>query len=207
MTQTLDAFRNDARSWLADNFPPALKNQAPPGIAGFGAKFTGDWKIWQERLGEKGWSTPTYPSEYGGGGLSPEQTAVLRDEMKAAGAINPIGGFGTMMWGPTLLDYGTDEQKKRYIQPMLDNHWGGTMALTESDAGSNVGVGRTKAIINLIASSSSWRAHTERDLYNRGRERGLVARSYCPNPQTTGTFSRIIGALSGARSKRSNAYS
>lgn len=68
-------------------------------------------------------------------------------------------------------------------------------------------VGRTKAIIDLIASSSSWRAHTERDLYNRGRERGLVARSYCPNPQTTGTFSRILGALSGARSKRSNAYS
>lgn len=53
MTQELDAFRDEARQWLTDNFPPALANKRPPGIAGFGAKFTGDWKIWQEKLGEK----------------------------------------------------------------------------------------------------------------------------------------------------------
>ncbi len=66
---------------------------------------------------------------------------------------------------------------------------------------------RTKVVIDLIATTSSWRALSERDLYNRGRERGLVARSYCPNPQSSGTFSRILGAISSARSKRSRAFS
>ncbi len=138
MTQTLDAFREEAKSWLTDNFPPALKNQHPPGIAGFGAKFTGDWKTWQDRLGDKGWSTPTYPAEYGGGGLSQEQAAVLREEMKAAGAINPIGGFGTMMWGPTLLDYGTDEQKRRYLPDIIKGniHW--CQGYSEPGAGSDL---------------------------------------------------------------------
>jgi len=99
MTQDLDTFREEARAWLDENFPPALKGQRPPGIAGFGAKFTDDWKAWQEQLGEKGWSTPTWPQEYGGGGLSPEQAAVLREEMKRAGAIYaPRGRIEIRNW-------------------------------------------------------------------------------------------------------------
>ena len=138
MTQDLNTFREEARAWLSENFPPALQGQRPPGIAGFGAKFTGDWKLWQERLGEKGWSTPTWPAEYGGGGLSPEQAAVLKEEMNQAGATNPIGGFGTMMWGPTLLDYGTDEQKKRYLPDIVRGniHW--CQGYSEPGAGSDL---------------------------------------------------------------------
>ena len=138
MTQHLDTFREAARAWLDENFPPALQGQRPPGIAGFGAKLTGDWKAWQEQLGEKGWSTPTWPAEYGGGGLTPEQAAVLREEMNRAGAINPIGGFGTMMWGPTLLDYGTDEQKKRYLPDIIRGniHW--CQGYSEPGAGSDL---------------------------------------------------------------------
>ena len=108
--QDLDAFREEARQWLKDNLPQSLAHQRPPGIAGFGAKLTGDWKVWQERLGEKGWSAPTWPAAYGGGGLTPEQASVLAAEMAEIGAFNPIGGFGIMMWGPTLLDVGTEAQ-------------------------------------------------------------------------------------------------
>ncbi len=138
MTQDVHAFREEARSWLDENFPTSLKGQRPPGIAGFGAKLTGDWKAWQESLGEKGWSTPTWPAEYGGGGLSPEQAAVLREEMSRAGAVSPIGGFGTMMWGPTLLDYGTDEQKQRYLPDIIRGniHW--CQGYSEPGAGSDL---------------------------------------------------------------------
>ena len=138
MTHDLDAFRDEVRHWLKDNFPPALKNQRPSGIAGFGAKFSGDWKTWQERLGEKGWSAPTWPAEYGGGGLSPDQAAIVRDEMNVGGAFNPIGGFGTMMWGPTLLDFGTDEQKKRYLPDIIKGniHW--CQGYSEPGAGSDL---------------------------------------------------------------------
>ncbi len=138
MTGNLDAFREETRQWLTDNFPPALKGKTPPGVAGFGAKFTGDWKDWQEKLGDKGWSAPTWPAEYGGGGLSQEQADVVREEMKAAGAANPIGGFGTMMWGPTLLDVGTEEQKKRYLPDIIRGniHW--CQGYSEPGAGSDL---------------------------------------------------------------------
>ena len=134
----LDKFREDARAWLSENFPPSLKNKPPSNVAGFGAKFEGDMKLWQDRLGNKGWSTPTWPAEYGGGGLSPEQAAVLAEEMKAAGAFNPIGGFGTMMFGPTLLDVATEEQKKRYLPPIIrgEVHW--CQGYSEPGAGSDL---------------------------------------------------------------------
>ena len=134
----LTAFRETARTWLAENFPASLKGKPPPVPAGFGAKFDGDMKLWQERLGEKGWSTPNWPAEYGGGGLSPEEAAVLREEMRTAGAFNPIGGFGVMMFGPTLLDIATEEQKQRYLPPIIrgDIHW--CQGYSEPGAGSDL---------------------------------------------------------------------
>ena len=91
--QDLDAFREEARSWLNENFPDKLANKRLPGIAGFGSKLKGDWKIWQDRIGQKGWSAPTWPAEYGGGGLTPDQAAVVQQEMRALGAVSPIGGL------------------------------------------------------------------------------------------------------------------
>lgn len=134
----LSAFREEARSWLQDNFPASLKNKPPSNVAGFGAKFDGDMEDWRVRLGEKGWSTPTWPAEYGGGGLTKEQAKVLHEEMKALGAFNPIGGFGTMMFGPTLLDVATEEQKERYLPPIIrgEVHW--CQGYSEPGAGSDL---------------------------------------------------------------------
>jgi len=63
---------------------------------------------------------------------------VLQEEMNAAGAFNPIGGFGTMMWGPTLLDFGTEEQKQRYLPPIIrgEIHW--CQGYSEPGAGSDL---------------------------------------------------------------------
>jgi alkylation response protein AidB-like acyl-CoA dehydrogenase len=134
----LAEFRTEASQWLQTHFPSSLANTQPPGIAGFGAKLSGDWKIWQERLGEKGWSASTWPAEYGGGGLSPEEAAVLQAEMHAIGAVSPIGGFGIMMFGPTLLDVGTEEQKQRYLPAIIrgDIHW--CQGYSEPGAGSDL---------------------------------------------------------------------
>ena len=134
----LSAFRAEVRIWLRENFPPSLQNKPPSNQAGRGAKFEGDMETWRLRLGEKGWSTPTWPVEYGGGGLSDKQAKVLREEMRAAGAFNPIGGFGTAMFGPTLLDVATEEQKKRYLPPIIrgDVHW--CQGYSEPGAGSDL---------------------------------------------------------------------
>lgn len=91
------------------------------------------------------WGLLEVPEHLGGYGAPPSVTWAAFELI--AGANPSVGFYLLGNFFPKLIDsLGTDEQKKRYIQPMLDNHWGGTMALTESDAGSNVGVGRTKAI-------------------------------------------------------------
>ena len=67
---------------------------------------------WVRALGTKGWAAPGWPKEYGGGGLDREHQAVLSQEMRAIKAPAP-GSFGLTMLGPTILELGTDEQKRR----------------------------------------------------------------------------------------------
>ena len=111
-----DAFRTEARAWIAANFPASLrgKDNAMATIEGDHAP-SADEEAWRVAMGEKGWGVPTWPADYGGGGLSRAEARVLGEELARAGAYNPIGGMGVMMFGPTLLEYGTEEQKKRYI--------------------------------------------------------------------------------------------
>ena len=136
--QPLDEFRLEVRQWLQENFPASEANKNLILVAGFGAKFTGDAKRWQERMADKGWGIPTWPEKYGGGGLSFKQAHILKEEMKSIGAYNPIGGFGPMMFGPTILDVGTEEQKKRYLPPMCrgEIHW--CQGYSEPGAGSDL---------------------------------------------------------------------
>jgi alkylation response protein AidB-like acyl-CoA dehydrogenase len=109
----LDAFRTEARDWLEANFPKSLGADPEAAQAAMmgGVKPTGDALVWKQRMGEKGWGAPTWPKEYGAGGLSPAEARVLQQEMNRVGAYNPIVGMGTSMFGPTLLEYGTEAQK------------------------------------------------------------------------------------------------
>ena len=65
-------------------------------------------------MAARGWTVPDWPKDYGGGGLSPAETKVLKEEMAAIGARSPLISFGISMLGPALLKFGTEEQKKRY---------------------------------------------------------------------------------------------
>src|SRR3990170_4425050 len=118
----LEAFRTEVRAWLEANFPKSLKGK----LLGMGAdesisKLEGDALTWRQRVGERGWGCPTWPKEYGGGGLNAYQARIINDEMARAGAMNPIPlstGMGVSMVGPTILEYGTEEQKKQHIPPI-----------------------------------------------------------------------------------------
>src|SRR5690242_17359005 len=107
----LGAFRLEARSWLEANFPASLRRgESAPAVDPEASQQppTADQELWRRRMGEKGWGVPTWPMEYGGGGLTPAEARVLRDEMERIGAPNPIGGMGGGMFGPTLLEYGNE---------------------------------------------------------------------------------------------------
>jgi alkylation response protein AidB-like acyl-CoA dehydrogenase len=142
----LETFRAEARDWLEANFPQALRktpDAVTEAVMG-GGKPTGDIAVWKERMGAKGWGAPTWPTEYGGGGLSPAQARVLQQEMDRIGAANPIVGMGTSMFGPTLLEYGTDAQKARHIPPIVRGELRWCQGYSEPGAGSDLASLQTK---------------------------------------------------------------
>jgi len=134
----LDAFRAEARDWLGENFPPALKGRGALMVAEGLAPTRPDFMAWTKAMGERGWGTPTWPAAYGGGGLSAAQAKVLQQEMNAIGAWSPIGGMGVMMFGPTLLEYGTEAQKQRHIPPIARGELRWCQGFSEPGAGSDL---------------------------------------------------------------------
>ena len=139
----LDAFRAEARDWLEANFPKSLANQATAMIPG-GEALSADGKLWKQRMADKGWGAPTWPTEYGGGGLSGAEARVLQQEMARIGAENPVAGMGTSMFGPTLLEYGTEAQKKRHIPPIVRGELRWCQGYSEPGAGSDLASLQTK---------------------------------------------------------------
>jgi alkylation response protein AidB-like acyl-CoA dehydrogenase len=142
----LEGFRTEARDWLAANFPKALakdpmgqtaKMQAQPESA--------DAKAWREAMGAKGWGTPTWPAQYGGGGLSRAEARVLGEEMAAVGARNPIGGMGVMMFGPTLIEYGTEALKRQHLPGIVTGEVRWCQGYSEPGAGSDLAGLQTRA--------------------------------------------------------------
>ncbi len=142
----LESFRAEARAWLCENFPPSLKDRDVAMIVMAGIPLTGDALLWRDRMGAKGWGTPTWPRQYGGGGLSQGQARVLQQEMTRIGAKNPIGGMGVMMFGPTLLEYGSEEQKQRHIPGIVTGTVRWCQGYSEPNAGCDLASLRTQAV-------------------------------------------------------------
>jgi alkylation response protein AidB-like acyl-CoA dehydrogenase len=142
----LDAFREAARNWLEANFPKSLRGKGALAMGeGDDAAAADDLKLWRQRIGAKGWATPTWPTTYGGGGLSPTQARVLAQEMARAGAFNPLAqGMGITMIGPTILDYGTEAQKAQHLPPIVRGEVRWCVGYSEPGAGSDLASLQTK---------------------------------------------------------------
>jgi alkylation response protein AidB-like acyl-CoA dehydrogenase len=141
----LEGFRAEAREWIAANFPAGLKGRANPMMREERVAPTADQEAWRIAVGEKGWGVPTWPKAYGGGGLSGGEARVLQQELNRAGAYNPIGGMGTMMFGPTLLEYGTEDQKLEHIPRIAKGEVQWCQGFSEPGAGSDLASLQTKA--------------------------------------------------------------
>jgi alkylation response protein AidB-like acyl-CoA dehydrogenase len=135
----LDAFRAEAREWLAANFPPTLKGKDNP-LSAIDApsELSAEEVAWKKAMGDKGWGVPTWPAQYGGGGLDRAQARVLQEEMGRVGAWNPIGGMGVMMFGPTLLEYGNEAQKSEHIRAIAKGEVRWCQGYSEPGAGSDL---------------------------------------------------------------------
>jgi alkylation response protein AidB-like acyl-CoA dehydrogenase len=145
-TKELTAFREAARAWLESRFPKSLAGRDDEPIAPYGpAKPSADQELWRQRIVAKGWSAPAWPAAYGGGGLSADEARVLQQEMGRVGALNPVGGMGTSMFGPTLLEYGTEEQKQRYLPDIVAGKIWWCQGYSEPGSGSDLASLQTRA--------------------------------------------------------------
>src|SRR5215469_12842266 len=142
----LEAFRAEARAWLEENAPKGVRRQPELTMEQMesGVRPTSDTELWRKRIGEKGWGTPTWPKEYGGGGLSPAQARILQQEMARIGLANPIVGMGPGMFGSTLLEYGTDDQKARHLPAIVRGELRWCQGYSEPNAGSDLASLQTK---------------------------------------------------------------
>jgi alkylation response protein AidB-like acyl-CoA dehydrogenase len=141
----LESFRAEARAWIEANFPKSLKGKdALPYMEGYGSKDP-DFLAWKKAMGEKGWGIATWPKPWGGG-LSKAEGRVLTQELARAGAFNPIGGMGVSMFGPTLLEYGNEEQKKKHMPGIRMGTVRWCQGYSEPGAGSDLASLRTQAV-------------------------------------------------------------
>ena len=144
----LSDFRDDVRAWLTANFPSALAGRSQSAVMERDPALAGDLDQWRGKLAEKGWGAPTWPIDYGGAGLSDPEAKVIREEMAAIDAFNPIpllAGMGVTMVGPTVLEYGTDDQKARHLPGIASGEVRWCLGLSEPNAGSDLASLTTRA--------------------------------------------------------------
>lgn len=151
MSDELNAFREETRTWIADNFPASLKGKGLGMEAEERDSLDADMDLWRDRLASQGWGAPTWPKEYGGAGLTQAHARIINDELSKASAFNHISmitGMGITMVGPTLLDYGTDDQKERHLPGIASGKVRWCLGLSEPNAGSDLASLSTKAVDN-----------------------------------------------------------
>jgi alkylation response protein AidB-like acyl-CoA dehydrogenase len=141
----LAEFRSDVCGWLAENCPEGAKG--PGQIANGSSKIElePDVALWLELCAEKGFTAPTWPTEFGGGGLSAAQAKIFYEEMGNVGARMPLGGMGMTMIGPTLLEYGTQAQKERHMPKIIRGEIQWCQGYSEPNAGSDLAALNSRA--------------------------------------------------------------
>jgi acyl-CoA dehydrogenase len=136
-------FRQQAREWLEVNCPESmrspLRSEAEACWGGRNFKFySEDQRLWLERMAERGWTAPTWPTEYGGGGLNRAEEKILKEELARIHARQPLISFGISMLGPALLKFGSEELKRQHLPPILRGEIRWAQGYSEPNAGSDL---------------------------------------------------------------------
>jgi alkylation response protein AidB-like acyl-CoA dehydrogenase len=138
------AFRDELRAWLAENHP----GEQPPA--------EGDSYAWrrdfQRRLADGGWAAVHWPVEFGGRGATLTQSAIFFEELARAKAPLPANILGLLLAGPTIMSWGTDDQKDRFLAPIVTAEEIWCQGFSEPEAGSDLASLKTKA----VKSNGSW---------------------------------------------------
>ena len=133
-----EAFRDELREWLAANHP----GPEPEGDeAGFEFR-----KAWQRTLADAGWAGLSWPEEYGGRGATLIEQAIFNEEVVRAKAPQVANVLGLVMGGPVVIAHGSEEQKQRYLKPILTAEEIWCQGFSEPESGSDLASLKTKAV-------------------------------------------------------------
>ncbi len=166
---SLESFRAETRAWLEENCPPSMRTPMVEEETVWGGRNVTfknpESKLWLERMGAKGWTCPTWPKEYGGGGLSKEENMVLQDELRRIKARPALTSFGISMLGPVLLEYANEAQKQEHIPKIVRGEIRWCQGYSEPGSGSDLASLQTKAILEgdeyIINGSKIWTSYAD----------------------------------------------
>jgi acyl-CoA dehydrogenase len=146
----LETFREETHRWLDANAPASVHGPItnPDDLCWGGrkARYPADVQRWLAVMAERGWTAPTWPRQYGGGGLSRQEAKVLADEMAKLRLRPPLTGFGLSMIGPLLLQEGSEELKREHVPPIVRGEIRWCQGYSEPGAGSDLASLQTRAI-------------------------------------------------------------
>ncbi len=140
-----EKFRVEVATWLKDNLAGEFEELKFRGGPGDEHMFPEERKKWEQQLASGGWTCVGWPKEYGGRGLSIEQQVIFHEEYARSGAPGHVGHIGEGLTGPTLIAFGTDEQKKKYLPGIVAATELWCQGYSEPGAGSDLANVKTKA--------------------------------------------------------------
>lgn len=145
----LETFKQEVAQWLEENCPASMRRPIVSEEMVWGSSrlqfMNEDQKLWFERMRDRGWFAPSWPREYGGGGLTPQQARILDTEMARLGCRQPQYNLGVWMLGPVLVEAGTHEQKLEHLVPMTRGEQRWCQGFSEPNAGSDLAGLKTSA--------------------------------------------------------------
>src|SRR5262245_18704028 len=140
-------FREEFRAWLEVNVPADLKAGTFSDESNSADQRFEHLRAWQKKMHQAGWVGLHWPKEYGGRGASLVEQTIFLEEMARAKAPQLVNVLGLSLLGPTLIAYGTEEQKKRFLPNILsaDEIW--SQGSSEPNAGSDLAPLRTEGVL------------------------------------------------------------
>jgi alkylation response protein AidB-like acyl-CoA dehydrogenase len=140
------AFRDEVRSWLADNHP----GDSPEGDDAAEFRFR---RAWQKTMHDAGWAGISWPEEFGGKGATLIEQAIFNEEMGRQRVPAPANILGLVMGGPVVIAHGDNEQKERYLEPILSGEEIWCQGFSEPESGSDLASLKTRA----VKSNGGWK--------------------------------------------------
>lgn len=140
-----EKFREEVATWLKANLAGEFEQLKYRGGPGDEHSFPEERKEWEKKLAEGGWTCVGWPKEYGGRGASIEQQVIFFEEYAKAGAPGRVGHIGEGLTGPTLIAFGTQEQKQKYLPGIVAGTELWCQGYSEPSAGSDLANVKTKA--------------------------------------------------------------